>query len=48
MSFSLWWFIWKEHNNRIFDNKELSALQLAKHIQDEILLHKLVLLEPNT
>jgi hypothetical protein len=28
--------IWKERNGRIFENKERSALQLAKLTQDEI------------
>jgi hypothetical protein len=38
--FTFWWLIWNKRNNRIFDHKEKSALQLAHLIQEEIQLHK--------
>jgi hypothetical protein len=36
--FTFWWMLWKERNNRIFENKENSAPQLAQLIIDEIIL----------
>jgi hypothetical protein len=35
---TFWWMIWKEHNNRIFDNKHLSHLQVADLAREEIKL----------
>jgi hypothetical protein len=35
---TFWWMIWKEHNNRIFDNKHLSHLQVADLAKEEIKL----------
>jgi hypothetical protein len=39
---SIWWMIWKERNNRIFDQQERSAQRLATCILDLISLHQLV------
>jgi hypothetical protein len=33
--FSFWWLIWKEHNRRIFEDKHISAYQLASLAQEE-------------
>jgi hypothetical protein len=41
--FMFWWAIWKERNRRIFDNKELSAIQLADLIVEEISAYTLAL-----
>jgi hypothetical protein len=38
--FTFWWQIWKERNNRIFENKEKSIPQLTVQLQEQIrLLH---------
>jgi hypothetical protein len=34
--FSFWWWIWKEQNSRIFEDKERLVIQLDRLIQDEI------------
>jgi hypothetical protein len=36
---TFWWMIWKERNNRIFQNKEASTQSLALKIQETILFH---------
>jgi hypothetical protein len=33
--FTFWWLIWKEHNRRVFENKELSSFHLSSLIVDE-------------
>jgi hypothetical protein len=43
MLFTFWWCIWKEHNKRIFKNKECSSHELARLVQDEIGLQQSVL-----
>jgi hypothetical protein len=41
--FTFWWMIWKERNRRIFDDKHISAFQLASLAIDEINLQLAVL-----
>jgi hypothetical protein len=34
--FTFWWLIWRERNNRIFEDKHRSVPQLIKLIQDSL------------
>jgi hypothetical protein len=38
--FFSWWFIWKEHNLRIFDHKKNSSLQVAFPIKEALLSYR--------
>jgi hypothetical protein len=33
--FTIWWYLWKERNRRIFDNKECSIPQLSALFNDD-------------
>jgi hypothetical protein len=36
--FTFWWFIWKDRNNRFFEDKHKPFRALASLIQDEVRL----------
>jgi hypothetical protein len=36
--FFVWWFIWKEHNQRIFEQQESSFLQVVERINEALLV----------
>jgi hypothetical protein len=35
--FFFWWCIWKEQNQRIFEHKECSSVQVAEKIKDAVI-----------
>jgi hypothetical protein len=37
---TIWWVIWKERNNRIFEHQERSAHRLATCILEQISFHQ--------
>jgi hypothetical protein len=34
--FFSWWYVWKERNQRVFENKERSYLQVVDQIKSEV------------
>jgi hypothetical protein len=43
---TFWWLIWMERNKRIFEDKEMSAQELARLIQETVNVHHLAWIVP--